>query len=68
MANHVYTIIDKGSPEKDKVLLSSLYESRKDVVTNDSWMMYCNNETNYIDHEESSNVQHFISNRLQTRL
>ena len=68
MAVHQYTTIDTGTPEGDKVYLSSLYESRKDAVYPNSWLFICNNETNYIDYEESPKVQHFISNRLQSRL
>ena len=68
MAVNEYTIIDTKTIEGDKVYLSSLYESRKDTPTKDTWLFNCNNETNYIDHEESPNIQHFISNRLQSRL
>ena len=68
MAIHDYTTIDTGTSEGDRVYLTSLYESRKDAVYPKSWLFSCNNETNYIDHDESAHVQHFISNRLQSRL
>ena len=66
MQEILYATIDTGSVEGDRVYISSIYESRKDAPTPDTWLFTCNNETNYLDTHRK--FYHFISNRLQSRL
>jgi hypothetical protein len=59
--------IDKGSAEDDAIYLSSIFESRKDAPTKDTWLHYTNNESAYYD--PSTKILHrYNSGRLQARL